>query len=209
MGPWMIMYIISSLWCWPKHWNKMMFFSNKWYVDIFKLQPYDIFLMQPLFKILFCYLYMACNDSQGYGSLMFETFFSFIIPLLCSTKFIIWGIFKHLQVIDCHFTGIFSLIDYVGMLVTFHDSNNVSSLCNGPLQHCINLHIWYCTFPLTSWSHHRWCNCRSSWLSASWLFMLTLMSKISAHVCMRVVLGNILSTLLFSRLDNRYFLSII
>lgn len=142
MGPWMIMYIISSLWCWPKHWNKTMFFSNKWYVDIFKLQAYDIFLMQPLFKILFCYLYVACNDSQGYGSLMFETFCLFIIPLLCSTQFIIWGIVKHLQVTDHHITGIFSLIDYVGMLVTFRDSSSVSSLCNGPLQHCINLHIW-------------------------------------------------------------------
>ena len=147
--------------------------------------------MQPLFKILFCYLYVACNDSQGYGSLTFETFCLFIIPLLCSTQFIIWSIFKHLQVTDHHFIGIFSLIDYVGMLVTFRNSNNVSFLCNGPLQHCINLHIWYCTFPLTSWPHHRWCSRLSSWLSASWLFMLTLMSKISAHVCMRVVLGNI------------------
>jgi len=145
--------------------------------------------MQPPFKILFCYLYVACNNSQGYGTL--ETFCLFIISLLCSTQYIISGIFKHLQVADYHFTGIFSLIDYVGMLVMFRDSNIVSSLHDGPLQHYINLHFWYCTFPLTSWLHLQWCSCHSSWLSASWLFMLTLMSKISAHDCMRVVLGNI------------------
>jgi len=147
--------------------------------------------MQLLFKILFCYLHVACNNSQGYGTLTFETFCLFIIPLLCSTQFIISGIFKHLQVIDYHLTGILSLIDYVGMLVVFCDSNNMSSLRNGPLQHCINLHFWYCTFPLTCWLHLRWCSCCSSWLSASWLFVFTLTGKISAHDCMRVVLGNI------------------
>jgi hypothetical protein len=106
----------------------------------------------------------------------------------------------------------FFLIDYVGMLVTFCDNSNVSSLCNGLLHHCINLHIWHCTFPLTSWLHLQWCSHCSSWLSVSWLFMLTLMSKISAHVCMRVVLGNIKEGLVNTAVQltwHYYFLLII
>ena len=168
--------------------------------------------MQPLFKILSCYLCVTCNNSRGYGTLTFEIFCLFIIAQVCSTQFIFWGIFKHLQVTDHHCTGIFSLIVYVGMLVTFCDSNNVSSVCNGPLQHCIILHIWYCTFPLTSWLHLWWCSRCSSLLSASWLFMLILMSKISAHICMRVTLGKVKKGLVSTAVQltgQHYFLLII
>jgi hypothetical protein len=167
--------------------------------------------MQPLFKIWFCYIYVACNNSQGYGTLDIWDIFLFIIPLLCSHSLsseVYWSIFKWLIINLLEFL---SLIDYVGMLVTFHDSNNVSSVCNGPLQVCIDLHIWYCTFPLTLWLHLQWCSHCSSWLSASYLFMLTIMSKISVHVSMRVVLGNIKEGLVNTALQltgQRYFLPI-